>query len=113
MILTKFRKAGQDFKSCSPYNGIGVIIDEDTLPFSESEMLQAGYRIWDVEPGTYVVLKCMGSNGDSIDEMWGKFYKEFLPQMGYTASEATDYEIYFDQGEPGLFCELWIPIKAK
>ena len=25
----------------------------------------------------------------------------------------TDYEIYFDNGESGLFCELWIPVKKN
>ena len=24
-----------------------------------------------------------------------------------------DYEIYFEKGRPGLFCELWIPVKKK
>ena len=43
------------------------------------------------------------------------FYKEFLPQTGFEASEQTDYEIYFDEpnGKTGLMCELWIPVKKK
>lgn len=93
--------------------GIGVIADDETKKISDEEMERNGYRIWDVEPGTYVVLKCMGNNGDCIGEMWTRFYKEFLPQMGYTSAEATDYEIYFERGEQGLFCELWIPVNKK
>lgn len=91
--------------------GIGVLVDENTADFDQAAMEQAGYRIWDVEPGTYVVFDCMGDNGDCISETWSKFYREFLPQMGFQAEEATDYEIYYENGKPGLFCELWIPIR--
>ena len=75
------------------------------------EMEKAGYSLWDVKPGTYVVFDCIGEDGDCITETWSKFYKEFLPQMGYESSEETDYEIYYEKGRPGLFCELWIPVK--
>ncbi|MCR5684326.1 MAG: GyrI-like domain-containing protein, partial [Lachnospiraceae bacterium] len=46
-----------------------------------------------------------------IAKTWTQFYKEFLPQSGYEASEETDYELYFDSGHDDLFCELWIPVK--
>lgn len=91
--------------------GIGVIIDKDTDIDNEEELIKKGYRIWNVNPGTYVVFKCYGDNGDCISEMWSRFFKEFLPQSEYEQTEDTDYEIYFEKGEPGLFCELWIPIK--
>ena len=93
--------------------GIGVLIDEDTMSFDADEMKEAGYRIWDVKPGTYVVFECIGENGDCISDAWSRFYKEFLPQLGYVTEEATDYEIYFEKGRKGLFCELWIPVRKK
>lgn len=93
--------------------GIGVLIDEDTAEFDPAQTEEAGYRIWDVKPGTYVVFDCIGENGDCISDTWSKFYKEFLPQMGYEAEAETDYEIYFEKGRSGLFCELWIPVKRK
>lgn len=102
-------KAGQDTFEY----GIGVLIDDDTLLFDLAQMEAEGYRIWDVEPGTYAVFDCMGEDGSCISETWSKFYKEFLPQMGYEARSATDYELYFENGKPGLFCELWIPIQKK
>ena len=92
---------------------LGVVIDEETKDFDTEEMKSAGYCIWDVKPGTYVVFDCVGEDGDCISNTWSKFYKEFLPQMGYEAEEATDYEIYFERGRTGLFCELWIPVKKK
>ena len=91
--------------------GIGVIIDENIDIYNEEELLKKGCRIWDVDPATYVVFKCYGDNGDCISEMWSRFFKEFLPQSEYEQTEDTDYEIYYEKGEPGLFCELWIPIK--
>ena len=123
-LVEPFRKLRPEGKRdlyglCSPTKagadsfeyGIGVLIDEDTSEFDLAEMEKAGYTIWDVKPGTYVVFDCMGEDGDCISETWAKFYKEFLPQMGYEAGQETDYEIYFEKGREGLFCELWIPVK--
>lgn len=93
--------------------GIGIIVDEDTAPYDQAELEKAGFKIWDVNPGTYVVFECIGENGDCITETWSKFYKEFLPQMGYKAADETDYELYFDGTRKDIFCELWIPIKKK
>lgn len=93
--------------------GIGIALDGDTGAWEESSLTAAGYQIWEEEPQTYVVFKCFGEDGSSISEMWGKFYKEFVPQMGYEAVDATDYEVYYENGEPGLFCELWIPVRRK
>lgn len=91
--------------------GIGVLLDADTAPFDEAELLRAGYRIWTVPPTDFVVLDCIGTDGDSIEETWTRFYREFLPQMGYRAARETDFEVYFEKGRPDLFCELWIPIE--
>lgn len=93
--------------------GIGVLVDGETVDFNLAELEQLGCHLWDVNPGTYVVFDCMGDDGDCISETWAKFYREFLPQMGYEACEETDYEIYPQNGKEGLFCELWVPIKRK
>lgn len=119
--IKNMRKAGKKdlYGLCSPTKenettfdyGIGVIVDEDTDIDNVEVMLQKGYHTWEIESGTYVVFKCYGNNGDCISEMWSRFFKEFLPQSEYEKTEDTDYELYPDEGEPGLFCELWIPIK--
>ncbi|MBQ1660877.1 MAG: GyrI-like domain-containing protein, partial [Treponema sp.] len=95
--------------------GIGIPVDKETTEFDISEMENAGFKLWDVKAGTYVVFECKGKDVVCIRETWSKFYKEFLPQMGYESCEETDYELYFDEahGRPDLFCELWIPIKKK
>lgn len=93
--------------------GIGVIVDDDTEQGKMDELLAQGYSLWDIEPHSYVVFKCYGRDGSSIDEAWKRFYREFLPQTEYKASDNTDYEIYPQCGEKDLFCELWIPVEKK
>ena len=91
--------------------GIGIMIDEDTDTTKLEHFTQNGYSIWETEPADYAVFKCFGSDGDCLGETWSKFFKEFVPQTGYTQTDDTDYEIYFENGESGLFCELWVPVK--
>lgn len=93
--------------------GIGVLVDDDTNTSELDKLLADGYVFWETKPMDYVVFKCFGTDGDCISETWSKFYKEFLPQTGYTQTDDTDYEIYFETGEDGLFCELWIPVKKS
>jgi AraC family transcriptional regulator len=91
--------------------GIGIIVDKDTKEFDLAELEKKGFKLWTINPATYVVFDCYGTDGDCIGEMWSKFYKEFLPQMGYEAADEADYELYYENGPEGLFCELWIPIR--
>ncbi len=92
---------------------IGVVDDEDTKKISEEELTANGFQIWTISTATYVVFNCYGDNGECITNMWSYFFKEFLPQSKYEYTDEVDYEIYFEKGEPGLFCELWIPVKLK
>ncbi|MDE7429313.1 MAG: AraC family transcriptional regulator [Lachnospiraceae bacterium] len=91
--------------------GIGVIIDEDTDSAGVKKLLDNGCSLWKSTAADYAVFQCLGTDGDCIGEMWSKFYKEFSPQTGYEQTDDTDYEIYFENGKEGLFCELWIPVK--
>lgn len=91
--------------------GIGVLLDEETDTSELDALLSREYTLWETQPMDYAVFKCFGDDGDCISEVWGKFFKEFVPQTGYTQTDDTDYEIYFEEAEKGLFCELWIPVK--
>ncbi len=91
--------------------GIGVVLDEDTDSAMAEQLLKEGCSIWETKPADYAVFQCFGSDGDCIAETWSKFFKEFVPQTGYEQTDDTDYEIYFERGEKGLFCELWVPVK--
>ncbi len=119
--MKQLRKEGKRdvYGLCSPAKenethfdyGIGVIIDEDTDSAGVKKLLDNGYSLWKSAAADYAVFQCFGTDGDCIGEMWSKFYKEFSPQTGYLQTDDTDYEIYFEKGKEGLFCELWIPVK--
>ena len=93
--------------------GIGILIDKDTDTVKSKQLLNSGYQIWETEPADYAVFKCFGADGSSLGETWSKFYKEFAPQTGYLQTDDTDYEIYYENGETNLFCELWIPVRKS
>jgi AraC family transcriptional regulator len=93
--------------------GIGVLLDEKTDAGDETSLQNQGFQIWDVDPAVYAVFKCYGDNSNCISDTWSRFFKEFLPQSGYVQTEDTDMEVYHDLQEPGLLCELWIPIEKK
>lgn len=89
--------------------GIGILWDKETDP-AATGFLQDGCRLIEAESADYVVLRCLGKDGNCLGEMWDRFYKEFCPQTGYIQADTADYEVYYEVGEPGLFCELWIPV---
>ena len=91
--------------------GIGILIDADTDSTKLEQFTKSGYSIWNTEPADYAVFQCFGSDGGCLGEMWSKFFREFSPQTGYMQTDDTDYEIYYENGEEGLFCELWIPVR--
>ncbi|MBQ2957286.1 MAG: AraC family transcriptional regulator [Clostridia bacterium] len=99
-----------DDDGCFRY-GIGIPAD-DSVHLPDAEALSAeGFAVWNTEPAEYAVFKCIGTDGDCITQAWNRFYREFLPQTGYRQTELTDFEVYPEPGEKGLFCELWIPIE--
>lgn len=91
--------------------GIGIAIDENTDVTKLEHFINHGYSIWKTEPADYAVFPCVGSDGDCIGETWSRFYEEFVPQTGYMQTDDTDYEMYLENGESDLFCELWVPVK--
>lgn len=102
----------QEDEKCFNY-GIGVMLDEETKAYNLDALKKEGFSIWETEPADYAVFQCYGQDGDCISETWSKFFKEFSPQTGYVQTDDTDFEIYFEKGEEGLMCELWIPVVKK
>ena len=89
--------------------GIGVLLDEETV--DAGKLLDGGYTLWETKPADYAVFQCFGKDGDCIGETWSRFFREFVPQTGYTQTDETDFELYFEKSRSDLFCELWIPVK--
>lgn len=93
--------------------GIGVIIDDETNVDEIESLLVQGFSLWETEPVEYAVFKCRGEDGECISQMWSYFFNEFIMNTKYDQTEDTDYEIYYQNGEKGMFCELWIPVIEK
>ena len=93
--------------------GIGILIDEDTNQAELAHMIENGYSIWETESVDYAVFQCFGSDSKCLDETWDRVYNEFIPQTGFMQIDDTDYEVYPENGEGGLFCELWVPVKKS
>lgn len=118
--LKPFGTEGRLYGLCAPLKenetffeyGIGVLVNDEAAD-ADAFARSKGYRYWETAPCTYVVFNCIGEDGECIGDAWELFYKEFLPQSGYESCVESDYEVYFDEGKDGLFCELWIPIKSK
>ena len=56
-------------------------------------------------------LTFFGKDGDCISKAWENYFQNFLPQSGLESKASPDFEIYFDDGDPDLMCEFWIPVK--
>lgn len=93
--------------------GIGIMVDENTDITKLEYFIQNGYSIWETDPADYAVFQCFGSDSSCLEETWSKFFKEFVVQTGYIQTDDTDYEIYFENGKRGLFCELWVPVNLS
>lgn len=90
--------------------GIGILLSDDVDSAAADALLTEGYTLWQTEPSEYAVFPCRGADGACIGETWDRFYHEFLPQTGCRQTDLTDWELY-PEVSPGLFCELYIPIK--
>ena len=93
--------------------GIGILLDDDADQAELERLLESGYTIWETEPNDYVVFRCVGSDEKCLHETWRKFFGKFSPESGYRHTGDTDFELYPEPEEEGLFCELWIPIKKN
>lgn len=85
--------------------GIGMLHSGGTVP--------EGYQIWDVKPTLWAVFSCIGDSPDCIGETWDRIFKEFLPGSDYHMLDDTDFELYPEQKDKDLFCEVWIPVEKK
>ncbi len=121
--MKQLRKEGKRdlYGLCSPTKdgetrfdyGIGILLDENTDISKLEQFTDNGYSLWKTNAADYAVFQCFGPDGDCLGETWSRFFKEFSPQTGYVQTDDSDYEIYFEKGAPGLFCELWVPVEKK
>ena len=115
-LLKSFRAKndGRVFGLCSELKenatdfvyALAVLVPDD-FNFSKAP---DGFIKWQLGKNRYVVFNCYGKDGNCISKTWETYFQSFLPQSGLQAKTAPDFEIYFDDGDPDLMCELWIPV---
>lgn len=77
--------------------------------YTDGELSQ-GLEVWEVKPTLWAVFKCVGEKPECIGDTWQKIFTEFLPSTDYEMLDDTDFEFYPEEQEPGVFCEIWIPV---
>ena len=100
-LCSELKEAATDF-----VYALAVLVP-DAFDFSKAP---DGFIKWQVEKSRYVVFNCYGKDGNCISKTWETYFQSFLPQSGLQSKAAPDFEIYFDNGDPELMCELWIPV---
>jgi AraC family transcriptional regulator len=101
------------YGACAPISKESNYFDYGIgMEYSGSEVPE-GYIIWDVKPTLWAVFKCIGNDGKCIGETWDRIFKDFLPSSEYSILDDTDFELYSDDFESGVFCEVWIPVEKK
>lgn len=112
-VLKKHTEKCEYYGVCTPVSkesnlfdyGIGVKYDSKAVP--------DGFELMNVKPTLWAVFQCKGENPDCISAVWDKIFKEFLPSSQYNMLDDVDYELYPENGESDLFCEVWIPVENK
>lgn len=75
-----------------------------------------GYKTITIPAQTWVIFPserfAWDKIGDTINNLYKRFYSEWLPTSGYEQVEGADFEIYGGDSEFG-YIELWYPVKKK
>lgn len=67
-------------------------------------------------PGlTWAVFQCTGSMPSAFQELYRRFYTEWLPVSGYSYTNGPDIEVYTQNNisSPTYKCELWMAVTKK
>ncbi len=85
--------------------GVGMLYNGNHAP--------SGYQIFKVKPTLWAVFPCIGGDGACIETTWDRIFKEFLPGSEYDMLDEVDFELYPEESDGKLFCEIWIPVVKR
>lgn len=76
------------------------------------EKMPEDLEVLEIPETTWVKFTCKGVA--QIQEMFMRFYTEWLPNSGYEHAGTPEVEWYSteDMSKPDYLCEVWIPIKS-
>jgi AraC family transcriptional regulator len=83
------------------------------VEISKLDDLPDKYRWVEVQPQHYAVFEHKGSL-DALPQMFQYIWKTWLPQSGYQAADAPEFERYSEDFNPKLntgVLEIWLPLK--
>lgn len=68
-----------------------------------------------VESGTWAVFESVGPFPETLQNIWGRIYSEWLPSSGYEVVEGPEmlWNESPDISNPAYRSEIWIPVKRK
>lgn len=68
-----------------------------------------------VDSGTWAVFESVGPFPETLQEVWGDIYSEWLPSSGYEVAEGPEilWHESPDTRNPMYRSEIWIPVKKS
>ncbi|VVO82357.1 hypothetical protein PS838_01875 [Pseudomonas fluorescens] len=84
------------------------------VEISKLDDLPDKYRWVEVQPQHYAVFEHKGAL-DTLPQTFQYIWKTWLPQSGYQAADAPEFERYSEDFNPKLntgVLEIWLPLKA-
>lgn len=68
-----------------------------------------------VEAGTWAVFESVGPFPETLQNIWGRIYSEWLPSSGYEVVEGPEmlWNESPDTSNPAYRSEIWIPVKRQ
>jgi len=75
----------------------------------------AEFDVLKVDASTWAVFESVGPFPETLQNVWGRIYSEWLPSSGYEVVEGPEilWNESPDTGNPKYRSEIWIPVKKK
>ena len=84
------------------------------IGFSGSKDVYEGFDTYDIPKAKWAVFECRGAMPDSIQNVWKRIFKEWLPSVEYEIDETLPQMEYYTEGDTcseEYYSEIWIPVK--
>jgi AraC family transcriptional regulator len=74
-----------------------------------------GMYEYEIPASIWAVFECQGAFKESIQTIYKRFFREWLPFSGYKHAEIADVEVYpaYDEAKVSGYSEMWMSIKKE
>lgn len=105
------------YKNLEPIMGVTIYENSKKLQhyiaiITPDEKISDTFK-YTIPASKWVIFNCTGAMPDAIQELYKRFYTEWLPNSGYEYTMKKDIELYYpgDEKSPDYKFELWFSIK--